>query len=102
MKIKYLLCVMPLSFTGCAGYNHTLFMTKSNVGLDFDSKPPTLEITVSRKEAVIAPTFEGGQTPPVMASFKPRAGAGSGFGNFFLGVDQTFTGGDAAVAMASL
>lgn len=89
-------------FSGCAGRNHILFMTKSNAGLDFDAKPPTLEITVSRKEAVIAPTFEGGQTPPVAASFKPRAEAGSGFANFFLGVDQTFTGGDAAVAMSAL
>ncbi len=87
-------------FSGCAR-THILFMTKSNVGLDFDSKPPTLEITVSRKEVVVAPVFEGGQTPPVAASFKPRAG-GTGFANFFLGVDQTFEGGDAALAMASL
>jgi hypothetical protein len=94
--------VLAALFCGCAGRNHILFMTKSNVGLDFDSKPPTLEVTVSRKEVVIAPTFEGGQTPPVAASFKPKAGAGSGFANFFLGVDQTFTGGDAALAMASL
>lgn len=93
---------MATLFSGCAGRNHILFMTKSNVGLDFDAKPPTLEITASRKEAVIAPTFEGGQTPPVAASFKPRAGTGSGLANFFLGVDQTFTGGDAAVAMAAL
>jgi hypothetical protein len=102
MKMKILLCLLPLGFAGCAGYNHTLFMTKSNVGLDFDTKPPTLEVTVSRKEAVIAPSFEGGRTPPVLASFKPDAGAGSAFGNFFLGVDQAFAGGDAAVAMAAL
>jgi hypothetical protein len=102
MKLKTLLCLLPLGLAGCAGYNHTLFMTKSNVGLDFDSKPPTLEINVSRKEAVIAPSFEGGQTPPVMASFKPSAGTGGGFVSFFLGVDQTFAGGDAAMAMAQL
>lgn len=89
-----------LLLTGCAGYNHTLFMTKSNVGLDFDAKPPTAEITVSRKEAVIAPSFEKGQTPPVMASFKPHAGVNGGFKNFFVGVDQTFAGGDAAMNMA--
>jgi len=87
---------------GCAGYNHTLFMTKSNAGLDFDAKPPTAEITISRKEAVIAPAFEGGQTPPVMASFKPDIGANGPFVNFFLGVDQTFAGGDAARAMTEL
>ena len=91
-----------LLLAGCAGYNNTLFMTKSNVGLDFDSKPPTLEVSVSRKEAVIAPSFEGGETPPVLASFKPHGGNGGGFANFFLGVDQTFAGGDAAKAMAVL
>lgn len=105
MKNKKLLLTtsaLAALFSGCAGYNHTLFMTKSNVGLDFDSKPPTLEISVARKEAVIAPTFEGGQTPPVMASFKPRVGVGGGFANFVLGVDQTFAGGDAAQAMSML
>lgn len=88
--------------SGCVGYNSTLFYTKSNAGLDFDAKPPTTEITVSRKEGVIAPSFEGGKTPPVMASFKPHGGDGNGFQNFFFGVDQTFAGGDAAIAMTRL
>jgi len=86
---------------GCAGYNTTMFMTKSNAGLDIDMKPPTAEINISRKEAVIEPAFEKGQTPPVMASFKPKVGWGR-FGNYFLGVDQTFAGGDAALTMAML
>ncbi len=104
MKLRCFLIVSAAAaalFSGCAR-NHVLFMTKSNVGLDFDAKPPTLEITVSRKEVVVGPTFEDGQMPPVAASFKPRVGSGSGFANFFLGVDQTFEGGDAAMAMASL
>jgi hypothetical protein len=87
---------------GCVGYNSTVFVTKSNAGLDFDATPPTTEITISRKEGVIAPSFEGGQTPPVVASFKPHAGTGNSFENFFFGVDQTFAGGDAALAMTQL
>ena len=87
---------------GCVGYNGTVFVTKSNAGLDFDATPPTTEITISRKEGVIAPSFEGGQTPPVVASFKPHAGTGNGFESFFFGVDQTFAGGDAALAMTQL
>lgn len=87
---------------GCAGYNTTMFTTKSNAGLDLDMKPPTAEITISRKEGVIEPSFEKGQTPPVMASFKPRVGFGGGFKNYFLGVDQTFAGGDAAKVMSAL
>jgi len=87
---------------GCVGYNSTVFVTKSNVGLDFDTKPPTTEFTISRKEGVVSPSFEGGKTPPVLASFKPHGGNGNGFENFFFGVDQTFAGGDAAIAMTKL
>ena len=103
MKINYLFIAATAAIlTGCAGYNTTMFMTKSNAGLDLDAKPPTAEINISRKEAVIEPVFEKGQTPPVMASFKPHTGYGSSFQNYFLGVDQTFAGGDAAKTMAML
>lgn len=98
----YPMAALAAFLTGCAGYNHTLFMTKSNAGLDFDAKPPTAEITISRKEAVIAPSFEGGQTPPVLASFAANQGFGQSFSRFFFGVSQTFAGGDAAQAMAEL
>ena len=93
-------CVMA-TLSGCAGYNHVLFMTKSNAGLDVDASPPTAEINISRKELVIAPNFEGGQTPPVVASFGSQLGnAKDAPGRFFFGADQTFSGGDAAVTLA--
>ena len=101
MKLKYLICLCPLALTGCVGFNTALFMTKSNVGLDLDAKPPTAEINISRKEAVVEPSFEGGQTPPVMASFSTKVGHEK-MDSFFLGVNQTFAGGDAAVTMAKL
>ena len=101
MKLKYVLCLCPLALTGCVGYNTALFVTKSNVGLDLDAKPPTAEINISRKELVIEPVFEGGKTPPVLASFSANAG-NSGLSRFFFGVNQTFAGGDAAVTMAKL
>ena len=88
--------------SGCVGYNHTLFMTKSNAGLDIDSAPPTVEVNISRKEAVVAPAFEGGQTPPVIASFGSDVGSGAGAGRFFFGVNQTFAGGDAALTLGTL
>lgn len=95
-------CALPLValLGGCAGQNHTLFMTKSNAGLDLDTKPPTAEINISRKEGVVAPTFEGGKTPPVVASFGGQADGR--INKFLFGVDQTFAGGDAAVTMATL
>lgn len=86
---------------GCAGYNHVLFMTKSNAGLDIDSTPPTAEINIARKEVVVAPNFAQGQTPPVVASFGSRLGNSAGApGRFFFGADQTFGGGDAALTLA--
>jgi hypothetical protein len=102
MKKIFLFTTILSLLAGCAGYNTTMFTTKSNAGLDLDMKPPTAEITISRKEGVLEPSFEKGQAPPVMASFKPRVGFGSGFKNYFLGVDQTFAGGDAAQIMSVL
>jgi hypothetical protein len=72
-------------------------MTKSNIGIDVETKPPTAEISIARREGVIAPSFEGGLKPPVLASF--RAGSNP-FSRFFFGVESTFAGGDAAVALS--
>jgi hypothetical protein len=88
------------SMQGCAvGYNSTLFMSKSNIGIDADTKPPTLEISIARREGVIAPALEGGQTPPVLASFRTDSNP---FSRFFFGIKSTFAGGDAAVALTNV
>ena len=79
-----------------AGYNSTLFYTQSNIGLDAETKPPTAEISISRREGVLAPGFEGGETPPVVVGFHAQPSA---FSRFFLGVQPTFAGGDAACAL---
>ncbi len=84
-------------FQGCVGYDRALFSTKTNVGIDLDTQPPTAEVNVARKELVIAPTFDDGQTPPVLGSFRLN----SGFW-IFADVSTTFSGGDAAVTMAAL
>jgi hypothetical protein len=94
-----LFSLLSALLTGCVGYNSTLFMTKSNVGLDMDTKPPTLEVSVARREGVISPAFEGGQTPPVLASFVVEPGAHV---PLFPRISQTFSGGNAAVAMSKL
>lgn len=89
-----------MMLAGCAiGYNSVLFMTKSNVGIDIDTKPPTAEISIARREGVVAPTFEKGQTPPVMASFRVKT---KGLIGLFANVASTFTGGDAAKTMSKL
>ena len=89
-----------VALSGCAiGYNSTLFVTKSNAGIDIDATPPTAEVSIARREGVIAPSFEGGKSPPVLASF----GLNSKFAlPFIADVTSTFAGGNAAVAMALL
>lgn len=90
--------LIPLS--GCVvGYNSLIFATKSNMGVDIDTQPPTAEISIARHEGVIEPTFEDGKTPPVSASFGSRVG---GFQRLFTGVSSTFATGPAAVAMTDL
>jgi hypothetical protein len=92
-----MLSFMPL-LTGCAvGYNSTLFLTQSNIGLDAETKPPTAEISISRREGVVEPSFEGGQTPPVIAGFR---NASNPMSRLLFGVQSTFAGGDAAVALS--
>jgi hypothetical protein len=82
--------------TGCGlGFDHTLFMTKSNIGVDIDTKPPTAEISVARRELVIAPSFEGGQIPPVLAGFNTGNRLLFGFD-----VSSVFAGGDAALTLS--
>jgi len=85
--------------SGCIGYNSALFSTKSNIGLDVDTKPTTFDITMARREASIAPVFEGGQSPPVMASFRIDEKTAR---SFLPNISQTFAGGDAATTMTKL
>lgn len=60
--------------SGCGiGYNSVLFITVSNAGFQADTAPPVVEVGISRFEGVVAPAFEGGQTPPVFASFGQKA-----------------------------
>lgn len=98
LQLIGLLVVLVLQ--GCAiGYDSILFATKSNMGVDFDSAPPNLEVAISRQEGVFEPVFEGGQTVPVMASF---ASDSMSFTKFFWGVNSTFTMGEAAHNMTEL
>lgn len=95
-----MLALLAPQLSGClAGYNSVLFATKSNAGLDFDTAPPTMDVAVSRKEGTIAPVFEGGQTLPMMSSFKADHRV---VGRFLFGVGSTFSVGDAAYLMAHL
>jgi len=67
-----------------------LFFTKTNIGMDIDTKPPTAEIRITRLEGLIAPTFIGGRMLPVFGGFHY-------YGNYFApNVAAVFSGGRAA------
>ena len=100
LKVMIAVLFIASAVNSCApGYNSVLFSTKSNIGIDLDSEPPTLEVAISRNEGVVEPVFEGGQTLPVMSSFSASTGT---FKNFFFGVGATFSTGEAAYVMSYL
>lgn len=91
-----LFAVLPF---GCVGKDRALLMTKTNVGLDIDTTPPTAEITIARRELAIQPTFPnniGKDTAlPLLATFGKT-------GNYFNpSITGHFAGGTAAAALAT-
>jgi hypothetical protein len=61
---------LVLALVGCATPDHVLFVTKTSLGIDFDSKPPSASIAYDRIEGYIAPSYDTGEIPPVVASVK--------------------------------
>ena len=98
--LKLLTCgiVLPAVFAGCGvGYTRQLLVTKTNFGVEWDTKPPTLQIDMDRMEGSIGPQFEKGKKMPTLTSF--RFSNGSIFRPW---AGSTFATGDAAVALAAL
>lgn len=90
--------VLVASLYGCGiGYNRMLFVTKTNVGFEADTKPPSLQLAIGRLEGLFAPQFQGGKKLPVMASFKFESDRA-----FSPSVGSAFSTGDAALALSSL
>lgn len=68
----------------------TVFYTVTNMGVNFDTRPPTAEISLSRQEGILQPELEGGVHLPVIATSESRPGLLEGR------VTATFIGGAAA------
>lgn len=93
--IASILFVLGSSLTGCgAGLNSVLFVTKTEVAVDADTEPPSLDIGYVREEFVLAPAFKDGQVLPVLTTVATDAGT------FSLGSSHSFATGDAALVMA--
>ncbi len=90
------LVILILSLCHCSGYDRAMLATKTNVGLDLDSQPPTAELTIARREIAIQPTFpnyhgDSDRALPLLASFGKE-------GNFLNPhITGHFAGGGAAI-----
>lgn len=97
MRIKGFAALLLVLFTisGCSelGKKNVLFVTKTSLGVDVDSRPPTIDIGYDRKEGTVAPVFEDGQVLSQMAAFSTE----QGFINQAAG--QSFATGNAAELM---
>ena len=86
------LCIcFGVGLSGCTNPQlDTVFYTVTNMGVNFDSRIPAAEISLSRREGVLQPEFEGGVHLPVIATSDSRPGLLEGR------VTATFIGGAAA------
>lgn len=86
---------LVLSATGCGlGKENILFVTKTSLGVDIDSKPPTLDISYTRREGTLSPEYPSGVLPQ-MASFATEVGVPVN-----LAVGQSIATGHAATLLA--
>jgi hypothetical protein len=90
-----LLLVAATALAGCAdAANTAIFVTSSSVGINVDSKPPTVAVAYERVEGFLGPRSENGGAPPVVASMETE-------GNVFSPqIRQTYATGGAAVTAA--
>lgn len=83
------------SVGGCnLGKKNVLFVTKTTLGVDIDTKPMTMDIGFDRKEGTVAPMGSEGDVLPQLASFKTEVGI------INQAVGQSFATGNAAVIMS--
>lgn len=90
MRMSGLLAA-AVALAGCIGQNEVVFVTNTNIGINFDSKPPVLNIGYDREEGYIGPVHENGSLPPVIAKLESNLGVISPK------IEQTYATGKAAV-----
>lgn len=84
-----------LTLAGCAGADSVLFITKTSLGVDLDTKPASLSVAYDRKEGYLGPRYDNGAVPPVTASIKSDGGIFTGK------VKQVYATGNAALILAT-
>lgn len=84
-----------VALAGCASTDRVVFITKTSLGIDFDTKPPSASIAYDRVEGYTAPRYANGEIPPVVASIKSDGGI------FTPKIRQIYATGDAAEIVIS-
>jgi hypothetical protein len=92
---RIFLVLFTIFLSGCSGYDRALLVTKTNVGLDIDTTPPTAEITIARREIAIQPTFPDVDNKESVLPLLGTFGMGGSYFNPH--ITGHFAGGDAAV-----
>jgi hypothetical protein len=90
----WLAALLPLC--GCVTPVDTvIFVTKTSIGIDGDTTPPTASIAYDRMEGYIAPRYPNGEVPPVVASLQGDLGI------FVPQISQNYATGKAATLLAT-
>ncbi|MBF0307665.1 MAG: hypothetical protein HQL41_18730, partial [Alphaproteobacteria bacterium] len=58
----------------CADSDSVLFVTKTSLGIDMDTKPAGVAIAYDRVEGYVGPTYDNGAMPPVVAFIESSGG----------------------------
>ena len=82
--------------SGCSnvGVDNVVFVTRTNVAVDFDATPPTASIGYKRDELVLEPRDENGRVLPVLTTVSTSAKP------LEFGANHSFATGDAAIVMS--
>jgi hypothetical protein len=89
------LILLPLlALIGGIGQEEVLLVTLTNVGINLDSKPPSIDIGYGRDEGYLGPSYQNGALPPVLARLE------SNLSVFSPEVHQVYATGNASELLA--
>ena len=65
-----LIALACAALTGCTTPDAVLFVTDTSIGINVESKPPTVSVAYDRTEGFVGPRYDNGAIPPVVASLQ--------------------------------
>jgi len=96
IAVGFALISLMISAVGCADLTKSvIFVTKTSIGVDIDSKPPTFNVAYDRIEGYFGPRYDNGAIPPVLAKIETDGGI------FTAKVRQIYATGGAATTIAN-